>query len=354
MSGDIYYMKKCKGCGITLQTKEKEVIGYVVDLQQDYCQRCFRLSHYGDITNLKTNYVTNEKIINIYNKYKNALFVVIIDVLDALCLKQDDLLETFKDYKTLLIINKTDLLPDNITDNKVNKIFSKLLFDLNKKYNNIIAAMISNKFEHKFNEQFFSILNELEYKNIVFAGRANAGKSTLINKLLHNDSLTTSIYPGTTLEEVNISYKDYHFIDTPGLVDVNNYTTYMNTEKYKLSKIDKTIKPKVFQIKDNQSYFYYGLLRVDIIPQDNCSITFYINNNNDIHRTKYENGDDYYQKHYCEFILRIKPLAVKDISIEDSRLFVLKGIGMFKINGKCYVNIHYLADVKLYESEVDI
>lgn len=347
-------MKKCKGCGITLQNKDKGLIGYVVDLQQDYCQRCFRLSHYGDISNLKTNYVTNEKILNIYKKYPNALYVVIIDVVDALCLKSDDILELFNDYKTLLIINKTDLLPANITDNKINKIFSKMLFDLNKKHPNIVAAILTNKYENKFNEQFFDILETLKVSNVVFAGSANAGKSSLINKLLHSDSLTTSIYPGTTLEEVSISYRNYNFIDTPGLVDVNNYATYLNAEKYKLSKIDQTIKPKNFQLSEPQSYFYYGLLRVDIIPQEKCSITFYINNNNSIHRCKYDNGDDYYQKHYCEFVLRVKPLAVTDLSIEDNKLFVLKGLGFFKITGKSYVSIHSLADVKLFESEVDI
>ena len=85
-------MKKCKGCGITLQNKEKESLGYVVDLDQDYCQRCFRLSHYGDISHFKTNYVSNEKILKIYNRYSSSLFVVIIDIIDAFVLKSDDLL----------------------------------------------------------------------------------------------------------------------------------------------------------------------------------------------------------------------------------------------------------------------
>ena len=347
-------MKKCKGCGITLQTKDKQAVGYVVDLQQDYCQRCFRLSHYGDISNFKTNYVTNEKILNIYNKYQNALFVLIIDILDAFILAEDDLLDLFKDKKLLVVINKTDLLPKNITDNKINKIFTKQLFNLNKKYPNIIAAILTNKYEHNFNDQFFNILNELKLNNVVFAGRANAGKSSLINKLLHSDSLTTSVYPGTTLEEVLLTYKNHTFIDTPGLVDINNYSTYMNYEKYNLSKIDKTIKAQVFQLSKPQSYFYDGLLRVDIIPQEQCSISFYINNKNKIHRTKFENGDDFYQRHYPEFVLRVKPLAIFEKSIIDEKLFVLKGLGLFKINGKCFVSIHHLANVKLYESEVTI
>lgn len=347
-------MKKCKGCGIEIQTEDKNKVGYVVSLEQDYCQRCFRLSHYGDTTNLKTSHVNNKKIYDIYNKYANGLFVVIVDILDALILKDDDLLETFKNYNVLLIINKTDLLPANIREDKIDHIFTSQLFNLNKKYPNIRSAILTNKFENHFNDQFFEILESLNTKTVVFAGRANAGKSSLINKLLHTNDLTTSMYPGTTLEEVEIDYKNYIFIDTPGLVDVNNYSTYLNSEKYKLSKIDKTIKPQVFQLFEPQSYLYEGLLRVDVIPQNKASITFYINNTNEIHRTRFDNGDDYYQKHYNEFKLRVKPLVETDYKIDKQQLFVIKGLGLFKVNGKCNITVHLLQDVKLYKSEVDL
>ena len=348
------YMKKCKGCGIPLQTKNKEGVGYVVDMEQDYCQRCFRLSHYGDTAYLKTNYVSNEKIFDIYNRYNGSLFVVIVDILDALCLREDDLLDVFKNRDVLLIINKTDLLPENMSEGKIDKLFTKILFDLNKKYRNIRAALLSNKYETRFNEQFLTLLSDLGARNVVFAGRANAGKSTLINKLIHSKDLTTSIYPGTTLEEVIIDYRNYRFIDTPGLVDVNNYATYLNVEKYKLSKIDKTIKPQVFQLSQPQSYFYYGLLRVDILPKNKASVCFYINNENKIHRTKYENGDDYYQKHYCEFILRVKPLGISDFSVVDSKTIVIKGLGILKISGECLAYVHSLANCRLYEIEEEI
>ena len=347
-------MKKCKGCGIELQTKDKLGIGYVVDMKQDYCQRCFRLSHYGDTNHLKTNYVTNEKIFAIYRKYESFLFVVIIDILDALCLKDDDLLESFKDRDVLLIINKTDLMPENISDRKIDQIFTGLLFDLNRRYPNIKAAMLTNKFENRFNDKFFSLLEEMGRDRVVFAGRANAGKSSLINKLIAGSLLTTSIYPGTTLDEVQISYKNHLFIDTPGLVDLNSYATHLNTEKYRLSKIDRTIKPQIFQLSEAQSYFYDGLLRVDVIPLERSSISFYISNDNRIHRTKYENGDDYYQKHYCEFVLRVKPLGIREESIDGSRLYVIKSLGMFKISGRCRITIHSLQNVKIYTSEVNL
>lgn len=347
-------IKKCKGCGIELQTKKVDEVGYVVNLEQDYCQRCFRLSHYGDTTHLKTSHVNNSKIYDIYRKYANGLFVVIVDILDSFILKDDDLLDIFKDYNVLLIINKTDLLPANIKDEKINRILTKQLFELNKKYPNIRSAILTNKFENRFNEQFFNCLDDLKAKTVIFAGRANAGKSSLINKILKNNDLTTSMYPGTTLDEVEIDYKNYIFIDTPGLVDVNNYSTHLNSEKYKLSKIDKTIKPQVFQLFEPQSYFYEGLLWLDINPKDKASVSFFINNNNEIHRTRYDNADNYYQTHYKDFKLRVKPLSINEYIIDDSKLFVVKGLGLIKINGKCNVKVHALQDVRIYESESEI
>ena len=46
-------MKKCKGCGAPIQNKDPKMAGYSVNLEQDYCQRCFRLTHYGDLGLLK-------------------------------------------------------------------------------------------------------------------------------------------------------------------------------------------------------------------------------------------------------------------------------------------------------------
>lgn len=347
-------MKKCRGCGIQLQNTDPDKIGYVVDLDKQYCQRCFRLSHYGDTTHLRTSHVNNKNIYDIYNRYANGLFVVIVDIFDSLILADDDLLEIFKDYNVLLIINKTDLLPANIKDSKIDKIFSKQLFDLNKKYPNIRSAILTNKFESKFNDQFFACLDDLKAKTVVFAGRANAGKSSLINKLLNNNDLTTSMYPGTTLDEVEIDYKNYIFIDTPGLVDINNYSTHLNSEKYKLSKIDKTIKPQIFQLFEPQTYFYEGLLRIDVKPANKASVSFYINNNNEIHRTRYDNGDTYYEKHYNEFKLRVKPLVINEYKIDNYKLFIIKGLGFIKVNGKCEIKLHSLQDVRIYESEIDL
>ena len=47
---EISMTKCCKGCGIVLQNEDDKALGYVPNLEADYCQRCFRIRHYGDVT----------------------------------------------------------------------------------------------------------------------------------------------------------------------------------------------------------------------------------------------------------------------------------------------------------------
>jgi hypothetical protein len=51
--------RKCKGCGLPLSLN-KNNLAYTPNINLDYCQRCFRLKHYGinsknDLALLKTS-----------------------------------------------------------------------------------------------------------------------------------------------------------------------------------------------------------------------------------------------------------------------------------------------------------
>ena len=347
-------MKKCKGCGAVLQTEKPERNGYVVDIAQDYCQRCFRLIHYDDTTHFKADDLSNSRIYEIYKKHKDVLFVVIIDLFDVFCLEQDSLLEQFADYDMGLILNKTDILPENVSDDKLEKIFTNLIKKLRNRYPKIKAAIMTNCYEQDFNEKFMETVKETGHDRIVFAGRANAGKSTLINKLLHEDVLTTSIYPGTTLNESVIELNDLTFIDTPGLLDEESYATYLDLKMNKIIKINRPIKPQIFQLDSSQSYFYEGLLRVDVKPKEKASIIFYVCNDIRIHRSSSDKADRYYLNNKNSFRLNASMKQIVKKKLKEKQLFVLKGLGMFKVAGECNITLHMHPNVKLYESEVDI
>ena len=40
--------KCCKGCGVLLQSENPSKIGYVENLDQKYCRRCFRMRNYHE------------------------------------------------------------------------------------------------------------------------------------------------------------------------------------------------------------------------------------------------------------------------------------------------------------------
>lgn len=345
-------MKKCKGCGALLQSENPKLTGYVKSLEQDYCQRCFRLTHYGDSTPLVNEKIDNQETLKIYKKYAKEIYVLIVDAFDALCLDSDDLLENFKDKKVLLVINKIDLLPRSVKDDKLEDSFKNVL--KNCYTNNIIGCLLTYKNDYTFNDLFFEVLNEYRTKKFIFAGRVNAGKTTLINKLLGNNDLTVSTYPGTTINENEIYYNDFTFVDTPGLIDENSFINKLDKNVLKDLIPNKCVKTKVFQLYEEQAYFIEGLLEIDVKPIRNSSVTFYIKNELEVHRTKLTNSDYYLDKHRNEFKLKLLPFKSTSIKNIQDATFYLKGLGYIRVKGLADVRIKVNEEIKVYRCGVKI
>ena len=71
--------KICFGCGIKLQFKDNTKLGYVPEEKYEdskYCQRCFRLMHYGKVASA-CEPKSSEDIIKTVNKNaKNVVFLI--------------------------------------------------------------------------------------------------------------------------------------------------------------------------------------------------------------------------------------------------------------------------------------
>ncbi len=342
-------MKKCKGCGEILQFEDKNKPGYAPNDSFDYCQRCFRLTHYGDTSKVSKDNTSNDDILKAYKEINDALFVLIVDCFDALILDQDKLLHYFENKDVLLVINKIDLLPKNITEDKIEQMYLEVI----KKCGNI-NVLLTYKSDQSFRDLFFDVLKEYKYKKVVFAGRANVGKSSLINKIIENNSLTTSIYPGTTLKVNKINYEGYTFIDTAGLIDEESFLSYLSNSNIKKILPLKTIKRSNFQLYEDQSYILNGLFRVDVKPKKNCSIEFMFNNNLEVHRGKLENAERYFENNSVKDPLKLLPLKENKYTNHKLTTFYLKGLGIFKIRGNCDISIHVFDKIKIYSNEVNV
>ena len=221
-------MSKCIGCGIKLQNENKEDLGYTKNLENDYCERCFKTIHYNE--ERKVDNVDNFKIINKINK----LGYLTIFITDLISLNKD-LINVFKSINNekILVINKCDIIPNNLKLEHIEENI-KNVFNIDDE-----ICFISAKKEYNLNK----IINEIESEtNVIFCGETSSGKSTLINKLSLSN-LTTSKYNNTTLDFIKLKYLDYTLYDTPGIIINENKKSVENikiktcqlNEKYVLS-----------------------------------------------------------------------------------------------------------------------
>lgn len=317
--------KKCLGCGVELQDENMLLDGYTVNLENDLCQRCFRLKNYGEYqATTKTN-EEYQQILEAVGKTKD-LVVYVTDVLNV----EQDLydIRKFLPNKILLVLNKRDVIPKSVKDEKLIQYF-KDKYDF---FNDIVVVSCEKNMniDHLLNRiKFFQVT-----KQVYIVGHTNAGKSSLINKLIKNFSdskqeLTISPLPSTTLNLINIEINDYlTIIDTPGLIDEGSITNYVDNELLKIITPKKEIKTKTYQLRRGQSIIIGDLVRIDYVDGEKNSFTLYISNDIKTKRIISSRHDD------------LKNLAKRTYQLPFNQDIVIKGLGFIKVVNRGVVDIY--------------
>ena len=182
------------------------------------------------------------------------------------------------------------------------------------------------------------LLNRIKFfqvtKQVYVVGHTNAGKSSLINKLIKNYSdskqeLTISPLPSTTLNLINIEINDYlTIIDTPGLIDEGSITNYVDNELLKIITPKKEIKTKTYQLRRGQSIIIGDLVRIDYVDGEKNSFTLYISNDIKTKRIISSRHDD------------LKNLAKRTYQLPFNQDIVIKGLGFIKVVNRGVVDIY--------------
>jgi len=261
--------KVCFGCGSKLQSEDVEKNGYIPAKRlkdSHYCQRCFKIIHYGMEFNSSTPKETTA-ILRALNQGEKVV-VFLIDFLNI----NMPVVELFRKIKQskLLLVSKCDIIPKSIKEERI--------IDFIRRYYSITEPikMISS-YHHDDVEALtkYFIKNNIHEAYIV--GLSNAGKSTLVNKLIEVNhanmaEMTTSYLPNTTLDFIRIQItKELLIIDSPGFVipSINNQTLF------KKNNIKQYLKPKTYQMKANETlkvedmYFNFS---------EDTSVTLYMAN----------------------------------------------------------------------------
>ncbi|MGM8213907.1 ribosome biogenesis GTPase YqeH [Virgibacillus sp. W0430] len=299
----------CQGCGVAIQTENKEAVGYVpkssLKSENVLCQRCFRLKHYNEVQDVS---LTDDDFLRMVSHIRNkeGLIVHIIDIFDTEGSLVKSLPRITGNNPILLVGNKVDLLPKSTNKRKL----MHWLRTLAKEAGLVVADvfLISAAKGHGLEELAFEMENYRDRKDVYVVGVTNAGKSTFINRLINRstgekDVITTSYFPGTTLGFIKIPLdKKTALIDTPGIVNKRQMAHYVSEQDLKLITPKNEIKSRTYQLNSGQTLYIGGLARLDFIKGEKQSFVCYFSNRIPIHRTKLENADDLYDRHIAELL----------------------------------------------------
>ncbi len=268
-------IKKCVGCGIELQCEDSKKEGYVpeekfITEEELLCQRCFKIKNYGQ--NLANNFKKEDYLKEVSKTLKKSdIILPIFDIVDFEGSFSEEILDYLRDYRSIVLVNKIDLLPDFVHPTEIANWVKQRLQEEDIVPDDI--AFISAKNKYGIN----GIIRKINYlfpKQKVKAaviGSSNVGKSSVINLLLGKNRITTSKYSGTTLKSINnrIPDTDITIIDTPGLIPEGRISDLFSSETGLKLVPSGEISRKTFKLTENQIFMFDSLCRFKILETEN-------------------------------------------------------------------------------------
>lgn len=338
---------KCIGCGITIQTEHKNAEGYApkasLEKEDAICQRCFKLRNYNELQPVS---LSGDDFLAILNGIgeKQGLVVKIVDIFDFNGSWINGLQRFVGKKDILLIGNKADILPKSLNPKRLTNWMKAEAAKLGLKPVDVL--LVSAAKGQGMEEALEAIDKYRKGKDVYVVGCTNVGKSTFINRIIKEatgveDVITTSYFPGTTLDMVEIPLDDgKSLIDTPGIINDHQIAHELDAGDLKLITPKKELKPKVYQLNAEQTLFIGGLARLDFISGKRSSFNIYAANSLPIHRTKLENADELYHKHAGGMLAppspasleKLPPLVRREFSIKEAKTdVVISGLGWITV-----------------------
>ncbi len=356
----------CIGCGGKLQNEDSKKPFYtpkkITEDETIYCQRCYRMRHYGEIT---PSYINKDEYLSLLQSIpEDVLVVKVIDLFDIEGSIMPEVMKMVKPSKLIVVANKFDLLPKSVKKSKLKQRLNAILHTYELRFDQLL--LISAEKNQGIDELIDALSKAHEGKDIYVIGAANVGKSTLINHMINavfkekRDPITTFFAPGTTQNFIAIPFENVTLYDTPGLLKKNHMFSLLDDVKLKTIQPKNEIKPRVYQLEVNQTIFVGSLLRMDFLKGLPSDFVFYFSSGLNLHRTKMINADTFYEKHKEDLLKPNLKLSngKLDLSAHQFPLkrdqktdIVIPGLGFFSMQGMGVIRLYTFKGIVPYQRE---
>ncbi|KAJ2306736.1 nitric oxide associated protein 1 [Coemansia sp. RSA 2705] len=253
------------------------------------CQRCHSLKNYSRVDRpWKEDIVSDPRVLRFLRYKSNIMIVVVCDLFDipgSLIPHLGDIIGSR--HPVVLVANKSDLLPRDYHKQRLLMWLKRFVggLEVNVRAIHFVAALKNLGIR----ELAADIMEQRRPgQDIYMVGRANVGKSELINALLRISmggsahTVLASHVPGTTMGLYGIPLRRFakalvplsgaepqdrqvHLYDTPGVFSNKSIISYLTNEELKLVVCQKRVSPFTFILNLGQSVMLGGLGRVDLV-----------------------------------------------------------------------------------------
>ena len=348
--------KKCAGCGIELQFEDEKKEGYVPEEKfimegELLCQRCFKIKNYGknSVNNFKSEDYSKEVLNSVK---KSDIILPIFDIIDFEGSFTEEILDYLRDYRSIVLVNKTDLLPGFVHPAEIADWIKDRLAEEDIVPENI--AFISAKNKYGINgviRKIKSVFPEGKVKAVVL-GASNVGKSSVINLLLGKNKITTSKYSGTTLKSINNKIPDTNITitDTPGLIPKEKRLSDMISVETGLKLVPAgEISRKTFKLGDGQIFMFDAFCRFKVKENEiedetegeniyKPMFSAYSSKNVKFHVAKEERVEDLLQGDFFEILKGEEKkkyfenkFVTFETTVEENEDLVISGLGWINV-----------------------
>lgn len=343
--------ERCEGCGAQLQHEFPDQPGYTPKAGSALCQRCFRLTHYDDLRFSMKDGIDQDEILSQISKM-DALVLWVMDLFDFEASLLDGMNRHLFGKEIIVVGTKRDLLPATVGNEKLGRFIIQRLKQLNIQVSGLV---VTGRGISEGRSEVLHAMQMARGRDIVVMGMANAGKSTLLNSLMDKPQLTSSRYPGTTLDFNPLNIQGMTVYDTPGLMPRNSMLLHLSENDLKTVLPMKAVKPVVFQIRGDQSFALGGLCRIDLYGAERASAVFYCSSALTLHRGRIDKADELWQTHYGKLLSPVPDTepaggwtATEFRPFNEKQDLVIPGVGWMSLAGTVSkIVVHHPREIEI-------